>query len=154
MAWTRARWPGHPLVLWGESLGSAVATRLAAEQGGIAGLILDSPLTSVADRAAELYPILPVRTLLRHDFPVLELIGRVDAPVLVIHGEADRVIPPDHGRRVLAAARQGEGLFLRDVGHPAIYDPNAGPAWHAVLRVLDRAATATPPLPATSTTAR
>jgi fermentation-respiration switch protein FrsA (DUF1100 family) len=140
LAWVRARFPGAPVVLWGESLGSGVAVRLAAEQGGVAALVLDSPFTSVADRAAELYPWVPVRLLLRHRFPVRKLMPAITVPVLVVHGEEDRIVPPDHGRAVLDAAPQGRGIFLPGVGHPALPDPRAAEAYRAVMALVEAAA--------------
>ena len=87
------------IVLWGHSLGTGVAVRLAAERK-IKALVLEAPYTSVADVAALNYPLLPVRWLLKDQFRSDLLIGKVTAPVLVFHGDKDDTIPISFGRRL------------------------------------------------------
>lgn len=91
------------IVLYGESLGSGVVAQVAVEKP-VGGLILDAPFTSVVDLGAAIYPFLPVRLLLIDRYETMRYIGRVRAPVLVIHGERDRVVPVEMGRAVFAAA--------------------------------------------------
>jgi fermentation-respiration switch protein FrsA (DUF1100 family) len=91
------------LIYFGESLGAAVAVRLAAEHPP-AALILRSPFTSLADIGGHHYPFLPVRWLLRDRFASIDLIGRLRSPLLVIAGDRDRIVPTDHSRRLYAAA--------------------------------------------------
>jgi pimeloyl-ACP methyl ester carboxylesterase len=91
------------LVLFGESLGAAVATRLARERSA-AALVLRSPFASLADVGARHYPFLPVRALLRDRFPVLETVGGVTVPVHVVAGGADEVVPVAQSRAVAEAA--------------------------------------------------
>ena len=95
--------PPARLVLFGESLGAAVATRLALERP-VAGLVLRSPFTSLADVDAQHYPFLPVRALLRDRFPIRQTIGTVTVPVTVIAGDADEIVPPDQSQAVAAAS--------------------------------------------------
>ena len=90
------------IVLFGESLGTGVATQLAAAKVS-AGLVLDSPYTSMTDLARRDYPWLPVRYLLWDHYETLRHIKRVTVPVLVIHGEADALVPFDMGLAVHAA---------------------------------------------------
>ncbi len=92
------------LVYFGESLGAAVAVELAAEHPP-AALVLRSPFTSMADVGAYHYPMLPVRLLLRDRFAVLDRIAQVRASLLVIAGDADRIVPIEQSRRVHDAAR-------------------------------------------------
>ena len=92
------------LVLFGESLGAAVATRLALERP-VAGLVLRSPFTSLADVGAEHYPLLPVRALIRDRFPIRDTIGEVSASVVVVAGGADEIVPAAQSRAVAAAGR-------------------------------------------------
>ncbi|ONI80032.1 alpha/beta hydrolase [Actinosynnema sp. ALI-1.44] len=94
--------PPHQLIYYGESLGSAVVTDLAADHPP-AALVLRSPFTDLAAAGHEHYPFLPVRLLLRDRFPVAETIPRVRAPVTVVLGTADTVIPPEQSRQVAAA---------------------------------------------------
>ena len=91
------------LVLLGESLGAAVATRLARERP-VAALVLRSPFTSLADVGARHYPFLPVRVLLKDRFPVRDTVGAVTVPVHVVAGGADEVVPTTQSRAVAAAA--------------------------------------------------
>lgn len=100
--------PPERIVLHGESLGCAVAIRLAQEQchagAPPAGLVLEAPFTSMLDAAARLYWFLPVRVMLWDAYPSLERIGGVRCPLLVLHGTADPVVPFAQGKRVFAAA--------------------------------------------------
>jgi fermentation-respiration switch protein FrsA (DUF1100 family) len=91
------------LIYFGESLGAAVATRLAAEQSP-GGLVLRSPFTDLAAVGARHYPLLPVRLLLRDRFPVTTLISQIRVPTAVIYGTADAIVPPAESVAVAAAA--------------------------------------------------
>jgi uncharacterized protein len=90
------------IVYFGESLGSAVAVRLAVEQRP-AGLILRSPFTSLADIGRHHYPFLPVGLLLRDRFASIDSARRIQSPVLVIAGGRDTVVPLEYTRRFYAA---------------------------------------------------
>ncbi|MCZ7647625.1 MAG: alpha/beta hydrolase [Planctomycetota bacterium] len=131
------------IVLVGESLGCAVCVRLAEEARAAgappAGLILLAPFTSLSDAAASLYWFVPVRLLLRERYPSLERIGRVDCPLLVVHGRRDRVVPFEQGRRLFEAAPEQstggvEKVFVEipDAGH------NDLRAWPEYEKALDR----------------
>src|SRR5262247_3137376 len=91
-AFTRARYPAERIVLWGESLGTGVAVALAAQKP-VGHLILQSPFTSAADVGAQRYWFVPVRLLMKDQFHSDLRIGKVTAPVLVLHGERDDVVP-------------------------------------------------------------
>jgi hypothetical protein len=91
------------IVLFGRSLGGAVAAELATRVDA-AGLIVESVFTSVPDIAAEIYWWLPVRWLSRLDFDTAGAIGRSDLPVLVVHSRDDEIIPFEHGRRLAEIA--------------------------------------------------
>ena len=91
------------LVLFGESLGGAPLTRLATERP-VGALVLRSPFTSLADVGVRAYPFLPVRALLRDRFPLLEHVRSVRAPVAVVAGEADEIVPVEQSRAVAEAA--------------------------------------------------
>ncbi|QFZ19380.1 alpha/beta hydrolase [Saccharothrix syringae] len=92
-----------PLLYFGESLGSAVAAELAAAHPP-AGLVLRSPFTDLAAVGRRHYPFLPVRWLLLDRFPTAEHVARTTAPVTVVYGSADSVVPPEQSRAVAAAA--------------------------------------------------
>ena len=95
--------PEHRLIYFGESLGAAVVTALAAEHAP-AGLVLRSPFTDLAAVGREHYPFLPVGLLLRDRFPVADLISRVSTPTAVVYGTADSIVPPAQSIAVAAAA--------------------------------------------------
>ena len=101
--------PAQSIVLYGESLGTGVATQIARERPA-AGLILDAPFTSIADIGAERYPFLPVRLLLLDRYENEQHIRHVRMPLLIIHGEADRTVPVAMGRAVYAAANEPKRL--------------------------------------------
>ena len=99
------------LVYFGESLGSAVAAELAAEHPP-AALILRSPFTSMTDVGREHYPLLPVRWLLRDRYETINRIARVRAPILVIGGDRDRIVPLAQTRKIFDAAREPKALLV------------------------------------------
>ena len=92
------------IIPYGESLGSGVAVQLAAEKP-VGGLILDAPYTSIVDVAAGAYPYLPVRWFIFDRYDTMRHLSGINAPLLVLHGEEDAVIPVAMGRAVYAAAK-------------------------------------------------
>ena len=105
------------VVLYGSSLGTGVAVELATRHA-VGALVLESPFTSLADVGARAYPWLPVRLLARERYDSLAKMTRVRAPVLVLHGEADGIVPPDMGRAILDAAPGPKaGLFAPRLDH-------------------------------------
>jgi uncharacterized protein len=116
----------------GESLGAAVAIELAREHPP-AGLILQSPFTSVRDMARLHYPVIP-RALVPDAYPSLRLIRELDVPLLVLHGERDEIVPPLHGEALYEAARGPKRLeLLPGVGHNDVI-ARAGGRWIEAIR--------------------
>jgi uncharacterized protein len=109
-AFAAERYPGR-IAVWGESLGTGVAVALAAEKP-VTRLILDAPFTSTVDVAADLYWFLPVRWLMKDQYRSDLRIQQVKAPVLILHGDADTIIPIRYGERLLAMA-PGEKRMVR-----------------------------------------
>ncbi len=95
--------PADRILLFGESLGAAVVTELAAEHPPGA-LLLRSPFVDLASVGRVHYPVLPVRTLLRDRFPLVEHLRSVNAPVTVVYGSRDSIVPASQSRRVAEAA--------------------------------------------------
>ena len=123
------------VVYLGESLGAAVALRLATERPP-AALVLRSPFASLAEVGRRHYPMLPVSLLLWDRYDSAALVGRVRAPLLVVAGGRDRIVPPGHSRRLFAAAPEPKRLVVLDgVDHN---DPelHAGPRLLAELRAF------------------
>ncbi len=148
VAWLQARGvPPHRIVLYGESLGSGVAVPLAAGRS-IGAVVLEAPFTSITDVAARLYFFAPVRWLLRDRFESIEIIGQVDAPLLIVHGERDTTVPVDHGRRLLEAATEPkQGIWVAEAGHADLHLHGLA---DAVLAFLDRHAPSTAAAPQAS----
>lgn len=104
------------IIVFGRSLGGAVAAELAAERTPKA-LILESTFTSAPDLGAGLYPYMPIRLLCRFSYDTLAIIGRIKCPILIVHSKDDEMIDISHGRRLFdAATAQKEFLELRG-GH-------------------------------------
>ena len=126
-------------VYFGESLGAAVAANLAAERSP-AALFLRSPFTSLADMGSHHYPFVPVRLLLRDEFPVAERVADLDTPTTVVVADADRIVPPEQSHEVAgASANLVEEVVLPGGGHndPAtIHGPEVVAA---VARLADHA---------------
>lgn len=100
----------------GESLGGAVALALALERPP-AGLVLQSAFAGVRDMARVHYPFIPA-AFVPDAYPSLRLIGGLTAPLLVLHGERDDVVPPSQGRALFEAAPEPKQLHVfRAVGH-------------------------------------
>ncbi len=115
----------HGSLLWGESLGTAVAVALAATHE-VGGVILDAPFTSIADVGAAAYPFVPVRWLIRDPFRSDRRIGEIKAPVLVLHGEQDRVVPIRFGERLFALANEPKRIArFPNGGHVNLDDHGA-----------------------------
>jgi uncharacterized protein len=98
-AFAAARYPAERIAVWGESLGSGLAVALAARRP-VGRVILESPFTSAADVAAAMYWFVPVRWLMKDQFRSDLAAAKITAPVLVLHGERDRVVPIALGERL------------------------------------------------------
>jgi fermentation-respiration switch protein FrsA (DUF1100 family) len=104
-------------VYFGESLGTGVAVQLAAKHPP-AALILRSPFTSIVDVARHHYPLLPVDALLRDRFDTIDRIRSIRAPILVIAGGRDSIVPIESSRRLYEAAPEPKSLLvLPDADH-------------------------------------
>src|SRR5215471_1024071 len=112
-----ARYPAERIVLWGESLGSALAIALAAEKP-VGHLVLEAPFTSAVDVRALHYWFVPVRLFMKDQFRSDLRVGKVKAPVLVVHGENDAVVPVMFGERLYSLV-QAPKRFVRiaNAGH-------------------------------------
>jgi uncharacterized protein len=105
------------IVLWGESLGTGVAVALAAERP-VGRVLLESPFTSAVDIAAAAYPFVPVRWLMKDQFRSDQRVVKVTAPVLVLHGARDTVVPLSYGERLYDLIRAPKHFIrLADANH-------------------------------------
>jgi uncharacterized protein len=132
-AFAAERYPARQLVLWGESLGSGVAVALAAEKP-VGRVILEAPFTSAAAVAARHYWYMPVRLLMKDQFRSDERIEKITAPVLILHGAHDRIVPYAMGEQLFELTKAPKHIvrFL-DGDHE---DLDRHGALHAVGRFL------------------
>jgi pimeloyl-ACP methyl ester carboxylesterase len=126
---------GGDIIVYGESLGSGVAVQVAAERE-VGGLILDAPYTSTVDVAELAYPYLPARWLMTDRYETLRHLRELKAPLLVVHGEKDTIIPIAMGRRVHAAASgAAEIVTFPQAGHS---DHHLYGSYDAIYAWIDR----------------
>jgi uncharacterized protein len=132
-AFAAARYPVSQIVVWGESLGSGVAVALAAEKP-VGRVILEAPFTSTEAVGARHYWYLPVRFLMKDQFHSDERIGKVTAPLMIMHGVLDRTVPYAMGEEMFELANKPKHIvrFL-DGGHE---DLDSHGALDAVARFL------------------
>ncbi|HSB54058.1 MAG TPA: alpha/beta hydrolase [Gemmatimonadales bacterium] len=126
--------PGR-IVIYGHSLGAAVAVQLATRVPA-AALIIEGAFTSAPDRGAELYPFIPVRLIARNRFPSLDRIRNLKMPLLVIHGRDDTTIPIAHGRRLFDAAPEPKSFLEVAGGHDDAYVVGASEYEEGITRFL------------------
>ncbi len=116
--------PPSRILLWGESLGSGLAIQLADQP--VAAVLLEAPYTSITDLAVARFPFVPVRWLLRDRFNSLRFIASVQAPVLVMHGARDRIIPLAMGEAIYAAAHAPKEMWIApEAGHIDLIEAGA-----------------------------
>ena len=104
------------IVIFGRSLGGAVASWLAA-QATPGAVIIESCFTSAPDMAQRLYPFLPARLITRLKYPVKENVTQISSPLLVIHSRQDEIIPFDMGRAIHAAAPEPKSMLVLQGDH-------------------------------------
>jgi hypothetical protein len=104
------------VMVYGESLGAAVAVELASH-ARTGGVIVESGFTSVPDIARKRFPFLPVQWILQHGFDALDKMPRINAPLLVLHSTEDELFDMSHPERLLAAAQPPKRLVELRGGH-------------------------------------
>lgn len=114
------------IVVFGRSLGSAVAGYLATQKD-VAGLVLMTPLNSAIQNGKRMLPFVPVSLLIRHPFDLKSQAAKINCPVLMLIANADQVIPPKDSLATYAVIRNPKELVhLPGVGHNNLFDnPNA-----------------------------
>ena len=112
------------LILYGESLGTGVATHLAQNKN-YAGIILETPFTSMIDAAKTFYPYIPVSILLRDKFENYKKVKNIKLPILIMHGEVDQIVPFSMGKKIYEIANQPKySYFTKHDNHMMEYDEN------------------------------
>lgn len=128
---------GVPVLLFGKSLGSGVATYVASQRP-VAGVILQAPYPSLTAVARHAYPFMPVSLLLQHPMPAEEWAAQVRVPVLVLHGEDDRLIPIALGRQQAEHFTSLEFVGIPGAGHNDISERDSGLYWGRILEFCTR----------------
>jgi hypothetical protein len=128
------------LVYFGRSLGAAIAVEMARRHAP-AGLILETPFTSIQDMARIILPFLPLGNLLRTKYDSLRKMPEIRVPLLVLHGDRDDVVPYEQGRRLFQAANPPKTFYtIRGARHNDTYIVGDLPyfdVWARFLRGLE-----------------
>ena len=112
------------LILYGESLGTGVATHLAQNKN-YAGVILETPFTSMIDAAKNFYPYIPVNLLLKDKFENYKKVKNINSPILIMHGEVDQIVPFSMGKKIYELANNPKySYFTKYDNHMMEYDEN------------------------------
>ena len=112
------------LILYGESLGTGVATHLAQNKN-YAGVILETPFTSMVDAAKNFYPYIPINLLLKDKFENFKKVKNINTPILVMHGEVDQIVPFSMGKKIYEIANNPKySYFTKYDDHMMEYDEN------------------------------
>ena len=110
------------IILYGESLGTGVATEIA-QNNNFAGLVLETPFTSMIEAAKNFYPYIPVALLLKDKYDNQNKIKNINIPVLVMHGEVDQIVPFWMGQTIYEMANQPKySYFTKSDDHMMVYD--------------------------------
>ena len=129
----KSGWQAGQIILHGESLGTAVAIDLASRQP-CAAVVLEAPFTSGKDVAATVLPV--IGPWLTWSFDSKKKIGRVHAPLLVIHGDRDEIIPTGLGQALFAAAPEPKSLWIVPGAHHNDIVETAGASYREHLQAF------------------
>ena len=125
------------LILYGESLGTGVATHLAQNKN-FAGIILETPFTSMIDAAKTFYPYIPVKLLLKDKFENQKKIKNINLPILIMHGEVDQIVPFSMGKKIYEIANEPKySHFTKYDNHMMEYDEKLILALRSFLKSLN-----------------
>jgi uncharacterized protein len=124
----------HDIVAYGESLGTAVATRLSLQRH-VEGLVLEAPFTSIVDVGKLMWKYFPLDLIMADQYRTIERIGAVTAPVFIVHGGRDAVIPLDQARHVFHMAAEPKTMVVvPQAGHNDLFERGA---WEKVRFFLE-----------------
>ena len=102
------------IILYGESLGTAIATEVAQNEN-FAGIILEAPFTSMVDMGQKIYPIFPVKFLLKDKYESKNKIKNIKSPILVLHGRKDKIVPFYMGEKIFEMANSPKFKYFTDL---------------------------------------
>ena len=114
VAWLKSKGVNeNNIIIYGESLGTGVATEIAQNKN-FAGIILESPFTSMVDAAKNKYPYLPVRLLLKDKYESNKKIKNIKSPILIMHGKVDTLVPFDMGKKMYELANEPKYYYFSE----------------------------------------
>ena len=124
------------IIIYGESLGTGIATHLSQNKD-FAGVILETPFTSMVDAAKTFYPYIPVNLLLKDKFKNEDKVKNINSPILIMHGEVDQIVPFAMGKRIFEIANEPKfSYFTKHDNHMMEYDENLLKALNSFLKSL------------------
>jgi fermentation-respiration switch protein FrsA (DUF1100 family) len=124
----------HDIIAYGESLGTAVATRLSLQRH-IEALVLEAPFTSIVDVGRLMWKGFPLGLIMADQYRTIDRIGQVKVPLFIVHGARDAIIPLGQARHVFHAANEPKSLtVVPQAGHNDLFDRGA---WETVRDFLD-----------------
>jgi uncharacterized protein len=137
--WLATQWPQARRYLYGHSLGSPIAVRLASRTGDAAGVIVEGAFTSALDVVnTTWWRWLPMERLITQRLDAATHIDKINAPLLVVHGALDTMVAPDLGRALYERAKQPKRFVLIDGGlHHTLTATNQPPYRNAVLELFN-----------------
>ena len=110
------------IILYGESLGTGIATEIAQNKN-FAGVILETPFTSMINAAKEFYPYIPVNLLLKDRYENFKKIKNINIPILIMHGEKDTIVPFSMGKKMYQLANEPKySYFTKHDDHMMVFD--------------------------------
>ena len=110
------------IILYGESLGTGVAVEIAQNKN-YAGIILESPYTSMLNIGKKYYPLFPVSFLLKDKFESYKKIKKISIPILILHGKTDKIVPFAMGKKMYELANEPKYFYFQEYGdHMINYD--------------------------------
>ncbi|MCH9672620.1 MAG: alpha/beta fold hydrolase [Gammaproteobacteria bacterium] len=125
------------IIIWGRSLGGAVAVWLAESVRESGGLIVESTFASLPRLAQRLYPWLPAKYLVRYRYDSLSRAARLEMPILSLHSPTDEVIPIEEGRLLFNAFRDPKQFVEISGDHASGYATTGAPYWTALSAFAD-----------------
>ena len=103
----------NQIIIYGESLGTGVAIEVAQNKE-FAGIILESPFTSMVEAGKFYYPYLPVSLLLKDRYETIKKLENINSPILVMHGKKDKIVPFHMGKKVFEKASEPKFSYFPD----------------------------------------
>ena len=112
--WLKSKNVGeNNIIIYGESLGSGIATEIAQNKN-FAGIILESPFTSMIDAGKDKYPYLPVKLLLKDKYESNKKIKNINSPILIMHGKVDKIVPFHMGKKMYELANEPKYYYFSE----------------------------------------